>query len=299
MVRRQLALLAALVALAPGASVAGDPPADETPRKSSWSLFDDEEPPGPPLVQGEAGVVVWPYLDTAIRISRKNGLDGKRLDNAEDNAGLPSRWVSPSADLSIGTEFRGRVSYLDLDRQGDFTRSRETVDVGGGRVFADPGDPVRVGMHYTQVDVLAQWDFLRGKTYRIGVFGGARVLRIATRIQAFRFATFDYQSIAVNDWLVSPIGGGQFELEPVPLFTFYANIRFIDWAWRQVALREERAFEMRVGFRVTFIEDVLSAGLDFRFLDVFVNPSDLNGGKNLAQYELEAGGVGFYVCAQY
>ena len=56
---------------------------------------------------------------------------------------------------------------------------------------------------------------------------------------------------------------------------------------------------MRVGFRVTFIEDVLSAGLDFRFLNVFVNPSDLNGGKNLAQYELEAGGVGFYVSAKY
>jgi len=311
---RSVLILAALAALAPRARAGDDgPPKEPTPpvkeppapskepappEKPSWLDDDDGEVPEPPLVKAQAGIILWPYLRTTIEIDRKHSLEGKQID-AEDSAGLPERWLSPWGEASVGTSIRVAASWLDLDRQGDFTRAGQTIDVGGGRILANTGDFVSIGLHYSQVDAVAQWDFLRGKRYRIGVLGGARVIRIATRIAGMQLEKFDYQSIAVNDWLVSPIGGGGFELDPVPFFTFFANIRFIDWAWREIGLREERTFEMRVGVSVTFVEDMLSASLDFRFLNVFVNPNDLNGGRNLSQYEIDAGGIGLAVYFRY
>jgi hypothetical protein len=286
---------------APPAQEDSDAPApDEEPKKKSLWIFsdEDEEAPPPPIVRAEAGVVLWPYLLTTVTIDRKQSFSGRPIDTEAN--GLQGRWLSPFIDGSIGTTIRGCVSWLDLDRQSEFHHAGETIDVGGGRILANPGDAVAIGIHYSQVDLFAEWDCLYGKRYRIGLLGGARTIRIATRIAGVQLdQQIDYQSIAVNDWLVSPIVGGQIELSPVSFFSVYTNIRVIDWAWRTIGLREERTFEMRVGFTVTFIEDILSASVDFRFLNIFASPNDLNGGRNLEAFELEAGGVALSLAFKY
>lgn len=292
-----LALLA--LALLAARSDAADESKDTPRDKASWLLSSDEELPDPPIVRARAGVVLWPYLRTSITVGRKGSLPGRDLENIEDTEGLPGRWFSPFFEATVGTQFRGGVGVLDLDRRGDFVRSDQTVDVGAGRVFAQPGDFVSFGFHYTQVDLFAQWDVFRSARLRIGLIGGARGLRLATRIAGVQPNTQNYQSIALNDWIISPLVGGQVEIEPVSSFTVYTSIRFIDWAWHAIGLRDQRAFEFQIGCAVEFIEDVLSAGLDFRFLSVSVNPTDLNGGKNIADYSLDAGGLGFSLSFKY
>jgi hypothetical protein len=286
----------ALLVLAPAARAADgkDPPKE----KESWLLATDEDLPDPPLVHAQGGVILWPYLRTDITIGRRRALKGRAIDDAEDKAGLPARWVSPFFEATVGTTIRGGFAWLDVDRQGDFTRVEETIDVGRGQILARPGDFLSVGFHYSQVDAYAQWDVFRSTRMKINLVGGARVLRISTRLAGIQPATTDYQSIAVNDWVVSPVVGGGVELEPVPSFTVFSSVRFIDWAWSRIHLREERAFEVHLGCAVTFIEDMLSGAIDFRFLSVLVNPSE-NGGKILARHEFDAGGVGLSVLFRY
>lgn len=301
--RRQLGTALALVLLLAARPARGDDapsPDGEGPKdKLAW-LLSDEDLPDPPIVRAQAGIILWPYLRTSLTIGRKHDLPGQQVEAAEDSGGLPARWFSPTFEATVGTSIRGGVAFLDLDRQGDFTRTDVTWDVGGGRILAKPGDYVQVGFHYSQFDAYGQWDVFRSLRLKIGLVGGARVLRLSTRIAGVRLGEdFGYSSIALNDWIVSPLVGGQVELEPVSSFTVFSSIRFIDWAWRELGLREERAFEVKLGCTFTFIEDMLSAAVDFRFLSVLVNPSDLNGGKNLARYELDAGGVGLTVMFRY
>jgi hypothetical protein len=301
---RSSPVAAMLVVLAPAALAQDTKPpeepkkAPEEPKKSSWLLADEEEAPDPPIVKAEAGVIAWPYLRTEILLGRKGGRHGQTIDDAEDQLDLADRWASPFVLATAGTTIRGGLYALDLDRQGFLRPTSTTVDLGGDRVLARPGDLAQCAVHYSQLDLYAQWDVLYGARYRLTVLGGARFIKISTRIEGIETQPVDLQSVSVSDVLASPILGGEVDLIPISFLTVYVNIRFIDWAWKDIHLREQRTFEMRFGVKVDVYEDMLSFALDFRFINMFVNATDLTGG-NFAQIEIEAGGLGFSVVFQY
>ncbi len=297
--------LAALLLVLAQAALAQDtkPPeqpkkAPEGPKKSSWLLADEEEAPDPPIVKAEACLIAWPYLRTEILLGRKGGPRGQQIDDAEDQLDLPDRWVSPFVLATAGTTIRGGLYALDLERESHFRRTDTTVDAGGGRLLAHPGDYAQCSLRYSQLDLYAQWDIIYGARYRLTVLGGARFIHIATRLQGIQTEPIDVQSVSVSDLLASPIVGGEVDLIPVSFLTVYVNIRFIDWAWKEIHLREQHTFEMRFGVKVDVYEDMVSLALDFRFINMFVNATELTGG-NFAQIELEAGGLGFSVVFQY
>ncbi len=277
------------------------PPKVHLPDKDlSEPLLEDEKDkaPAPPLVQADAGIVLWPFLRTSIRVSREGGDRGTRISSAEDTGGLARRAISPWIDATIGRSVRFGLSAIDLRREGEYTRVDEPV-IAGGRVLANAGGYLETDVEYTQADAYVQWDLLAGKKYRIGLIGGARLIRIASKLRGIQTQPINLQTVSVSDVIWSPFFGGHLEFAPVPIFAFYANVRFIDWSWSAIGLQEQRTYEMRLGFRATIVPELFTAAFEFRFLSSFLDPADLNGGRNFSRYQLDAGGIAFVLGIQY
>jgi hypothetical protein len=285
-------LVAALTCAATDRAFAesGDAVPSEEP-VSFWLGLTDDEPYDPPIVTARGGVIVWPFLRTAIRIAREGGSSGSEIVDSESSVGLPGEGVSPWVEASVGTSIRIGANFLDLLRVGSFTVAREPIEAAG-KLLAKPGDAVSARVHYTQADAFLQWDVLSTVRYRIGLMGGARLLRFTSRLRGFQLDRALLQSVSTSDLLVAPFFGGQIELEPVPLFTVFANIRYIDWAWKRAGLEESRTFESRIGFSITVLEELVGVALDFRFLSTFVDPEQIeNEGRTRARYQLDAAGI--------
>lgn len=275
------------------------PAAEAKPKISLFGIDDEAEPYEPPLVRASAGIILWPYLRTTIRIGRSGVSSGTRIDDAEETAGLPERSFSPWIEASVGGAVRFGLTALSLGpRTGDLTRAEERIEAGG-RVLAERGDLIDIDFEYYQADAFVQWDVLRSRNFRIGVLGGARYIRISTRIRGYRADPLDYQSVKDVETTISPFFGGQIELEPFPLLVVYANVRYIDWSWDAIDLREQRTFELRLGAAVYIVEEILGVAMDFRFLSTFVDPSDGDDGKLRGRYSVDAGGVAITVTLRW
>jgi hypothetical protein len=264
-------------------------------RLPAWLALEEEEAPDPPVVRAEAGIIGWPYVKTAIQVGRRRGGDpGMEISDVERDMGLPRSGVSPFFEASFGQEVRVGGSFLDLDREGRLRQANTTIDAGG-RVLAEPGDLVSARVRYTQAEGYVLWDVLYGARYRIGPLGGVRFTRIASELRGIKSAGSRaalVQHVNSIDDVASPFFGGHIELDPVELFTVYADVRVVDWAWEAVGLRDQRTFSSRLGVSLSLFEGLVGMALDFRFLSSTLDSGNSNS-HSRTHYTIDAAGVGF------
>ncbi|MBI3722970.1 hypothetical protein HY251_03295 [bacterium] len=236
-------------------------------------------------------MLAWPVLRTSIKIGRQGGDPGREITDAEEQLGLPHQALSPYVEASVGSIVRAGADFLDLDRSERFRTVHETVNAKGV-LLANPGGQVASRFHYLQASAFVEWEVVRGASYRFALIGGARYLRIATRLRGLQ-PDGSVLAVSRESDVLSPFFGGSVELTPVPTFAVFASVRFIDWAWSDIQLREQRYFISRIGAEVKFFDGAVGVALDFRFLSSSLDTGAV--GKTRGRFVLDAAGVGLSV----
>ncbi len=257
-------------------------------RLPSWLAVEEEGTPEPPVVRAEAGVILWPFLRTSIQLGEPGGDPGTEINDAESKLGLPREGVSPFAEISVGKTIRFGMDVLDIERSERLRTVYEMVDAKGV-ILAQPGGMIGTRFDYLQTSAYLEVELLRGASYRIALLAGARYLRVSTRLRGLQS---DGNVIAVTSQsdVFSPFFGGTVELHPVPVFSVFASIRFIDWSWAAIHLREQNTFTSRLGCAVSFLDGLLGLALDLRFLSSQLDTG--SSGATRGTFALQGLGVG-------
>jgi hypothetical protein len=268
-------------------------------RLPSWLAIEEEDAPDPPAVKLEAAVIGWPYIRSSIQLGRHRGDPGVEITDVEQDVGLPRQGVSPWAEISLGAELRFGANFLDLDRTGRFRQVSQTLDTEG-IILAQPGDYAEAHLHYTQVESYVLWDVLYGAHYRIGPIGGGQYTRIASRLTGVQLVGREivFKSTAPESDLFAPFFGGHIELDPVSLFTVYADVRVVDWSWGAIGLRNQRTFMSRLGFSLSLLDGLVGLGIDFRFFSASLDTGNA-GMHTRSIYEIDAAGIGLNLSCKY
>jgi hypothetical protein len=233
----------------------------------SWIVLREDSAVPQPLLRLQLGSVFWIDVQSQLRADR-GGREGTRLIDLEGEQGLTASGVSPWIELSLGRNIRGGADLLHLVRHGPPTVQRREV-VFDGATLARPGDAIDAHLEVLTASGFVEWDPLYGRTYRFGLLGGARYFALSARLSGLRrSAPFEPQKVTrrVRDELLSPFFGGFVELTPFEYLTVSARVQFMNWSWSNVGLKDARYLDFRLGAQVHVVPELLSLGVEFRYL---------------------------------
>jgi hypothetical protein len=261
----------------------------------SWIVIEEASAPEAPLVRFDLALLAWIDVRSRVRATR-SGLEGTRLENLEENQGLDQEGLALWSEGTLGDKVRGGADVSYFLRGGGYQRQEGLVAFDGVHIAA-PGDYVETRFEYLSIGGFVEWDALYGRTYRLGLVGGLRYFRLDIDMQAARARSPFQLSVHTRGELISPFFGGLIELTPFPYLSVSSRVQFMNWSWEEVNLQEARYLQFRLGVSVHPVPEVLSIGLEYRFLIVRAEGTDRR--NRITEGALAANGVALSICLSY
>lgn len=239
----------------------------------SWIVLREEAALPQPLLRLQLGTIFWVDVQSQLRADN-GGVPGSRLEDLEGEQGLRASGVSPWLELSLGRDIRGGADVLHLLRHGGPTVQDDDV-VFDGVTLARKGDVVDARFEVLTASGFIEWDPLYGRTYRFGMLGGARYFQLSARLKGIRGVLRPVEVRRTRRGeLISPFFGGFVELTPFDYLSVSARVQFMNWSWHTVGLKDARYLDFRLAANIHVVPEVLSVGMEFRYLVVRAAASD-------------------------